>query len=117
MSSARAEPEGAGSGGEPAAEADPDGPWAPMRDRVFRSLWFAQLGSNVGTWMQTVGAQWLLVERAHAATLVALVQTASLLPVMLLSLPAGGSRTCSTGASCCSARRPRWRRPPACSPR
>jgi MFS family permease len=39
--------------------------------------------------MQTVGAQWLLVERAHAATLVALVQTASLLPVMVLSLPAG----------------------------
>ena len=60
-----------------------------MRNGVYRSLWFAQLGSNVGTWMQTVGAQWLLVDRAHAATLVALVQTASLLPVMALSLPAG----------------------------
>jgi MFS family permease len=60
-----------------------------MRNGVYRSLWFAQLGSNVGSWMQTVGAQWLLVERDHAATLVALVQTASLLPVMLLSLPAG----------------------------
>jgi MFS family permease len=72
-----------------AAVTAPGDSWAPMRNRVFRSLWFAQLGSNIGTWMQTVGAQWLLVDRAHAATLVALVQTASLLPVMLLSLPAG----------------------------
>jgi predicted MFS family arabinose efflux permease len=60
-----------------------------MRNGVYRSLWFAQLGSNVGSWMQTVGAQWLLVSHAHASTLVALVQTASLLPVMVLSLPAG----------------------------
>jgi MFS family permease len=103
MSSAHAEAEDAGTDGEsaadpggsagtpppePAATAD-GGSWAPMRNRVFRALWFAQLGSSVGTWMQTVGAQWLLVDRAHAATLVALVQTASLLPVMLLSLPAG----------------------------
>lgn len=65
------------------------GPWAPLGDRVFRALWLAQLGSNVGSWMQTVGAQWLLVERAQGSTLVAAVQTASLLPVMLLSLPAG----------------------------
>ena len=65
------------------------GSWAPMRSGVYRSLWFAQLGSNVGSWMQTVGAQWLLVSHAHASTLVALVQTASLLPVMVLSLPAG----------------------------
>jgi MFS family permease len=66
-----------------------NGPWAPMRDRIFRALWFAQLGSNVGSWMQTVGAQWLLVEHSSSTALVAAVQTASLLPVMLLSLPAG----------------------------
>ncbi|MEY9894151.1 MFS family permease [Catenulispora sp. MAP5-51] len=64
-------------------------PWAPMRDRIFRILWLAQLGSNVGSWMQTVGAQWLLVSHHSSTTLVAAVQTASLLPVMLLSLPAG----------------------------
>lgn len=39
--------------------------------------------------MQTVGAQWLLIHQAHAATLVAIVQAASLLPVMFVSLPAG----------------------------
>jgi predicted MFS family arabinose efflux permease len=64
-------------------------PWAPLRLRVFRTLWFVQLGSNLGSWMQTVGAQWLLVGRPHAATLVALVQTATTLPLMLFGLPAG----------------------------
>ncbi|MET0862912.1 MAG: MFS transporter [Nakamurella sp.] len=56
---------------------------------VFRVLWFAQLGSNIGTWMQTVGAQWYLVDAAASATIIALVQTASLAPAMLFSLPAG----------------------------
>ena len=60
-----------------------------MRDRVFRILFLAQLGSNVGSWMQTVGAQWLLVEHHSSTALIAAVQTASLLPVMLFSLPAG----------------------------
>ncbi|MFE7412992.1 MFS transporter [Streptomyces laurentii] len=61
--------------------------WAPFAVRVFRALWIAQLASNVGSWMQTVGAQWLLV--GESATLVTLVQTASSLPVMLLALPSG----------------------------
>ena len=52
-------------------------------------FWLAQLGSNIGTWMQTVGAQWLLVDHAHADTLVALVQTATMAPMLLLALPAG----------------------------
>jgi hypothetical protein len=33
--------------------------WAPLRIRLFRTLWLATLVSNIGTWMQTVGAQWL----------------------------------------------------------
>ncbi|MEZ0114543.1 MFS family permease [Catenulispora sp. EB89] len=73
----------------PAAAMPSTSPWAPMRDRIFRILWLAQLGSNVGSWMQTVGAQWLLVEHSSSTALVAAVQTASLLPVMLFSLPAG----------------------------
>ncbi|MCU1526555.1 MAG: transporter [Frondihabitans sp.] len=63
--------------------------WAPMAIAVFRVLWFAQLGSNIGTWMQTVGAQWYLVDAAAGATAIALVQTASLAPAMFFSLPAG----------------------------
>jgi MFS family permease len=63
--------------------------WAPLSHRTFRLIFLAQLGSNVGTWMQTVGAQWLLVGEPRASTLVALVQTATSLPFMLFGLPAG----------------------------
>lgn len=63
--------------------------WAPLRHRAFRVLWAAQFASNVGTWMQTVGAQWLVGDLGGSAFLVALVQTASSLPVFLLALPSG----------------------------
>ena len=63
--------------------------WAPLRIPVFRALWIASLVSNVGTWMQTVGAQWLVVHDAHAAVLVSLVQTAYTLPAVLFALVGG----------------------------
>jgi MFS family permease len=67
----------------------PEPAWAPLRHRTFRALWLAALVSNIGTWMQTVGAQWLLVDEPNAPTLVALVQTATAAPVVLLALPSG----------------------------
>ncbi|WP_328425529.1 MFS transporter [Micromonospora sp. NBC_00389] len=67
----------------------PASAWAPLRTAAYRNLWLALLAANIGTWMQTVGAQWLLIHHSNASTLVALVQTASLLPVLLLALPAG----------------------------
>ncbi|QIS13382.1 MFS transporter [Nocardia arthritidis] len=63
--------------------------WAPMRSRIYRALWIAQLVSNLGTWMQTVGAQWILVDEPNAAALVSFVQTALTLPVMMLAIPSG----------------------------
>jgi predicted MFS family arabinose efflux permease len=63
--------------------------WAPLRIGVFRGLFIAALTSNIGTWMQIVGAQWFLVERHASATTVALVQTASLSPTLILALFAG----------------------------
>ncbi|MGV0836736.1 MFS transporter [Mycolicibacterium thermoresistibile] len=63
--------------------------WAPLASPVFRALWIAQFVSNLGTWMQTVGAQWMLVENPAAEVLVPLVQTATTLPIMLLALPSG----------------------------
>ena len=63
--------------------------WAPLRVRAFRALWTAQLFSMIGTWMQTVGAQWLLVDEPNAATLVGLVQAAAMLPTLVLALPSG----------------------------
>lgn len=67
----------------------PGSAWAPLRVSAFRGLWLAQLGSLIGTWMQTVGAQWLLVGEPDAATLVSLVQVATMLPILLLAVPSG----------------------------
>ncbi|MBF9066697.1 MFS transporter [Streptacidiphilus fuscans] len=73
---------------EPTEPTQPSGSaWSPLRVRIFRELWLAQFASNVGSWMQTVGAQWLLV--SHGAGQVALVQVAAGLPVLFLALPAG----------------------------
>src|SRR6476620_6647408 len=63
--------------------------FAPFRHRAFRWLWIGVLISWTGTWMQTVGAQWLLVDAPNAAVLVSLVQVATTLPLMLLALPGG----------------------------
>ncbi|MGN6426445.1 MFS transporter [uncultured Leifsonia sp.] len=62
---------------------------APLRVRIFRVLWLAGIVSTIGSWMQTVGAQWLLIEHGSPAAVVALVQTAASAPVLLLALPAG----------------------------
>src|SRR5215217_5152264 len=64
-------------------------PWAPFRNRAFRWLWIGVLISWTGTWMQTLGAQWLVVDQPNAAALVSLVQAAITLPVMMLALPGG----------------------------
>ena len=63
--------------------------WAPLRIGAFRGLFIAALTSNIGTWMQTVGAQWFLVERHDSPTVIALVQTASLTPTLIFALFAG----------------------------
>jgi MFS family permease len=56
---------------------------------MFRAMWFASVASNIGTWMHTVGASWLMTTLATSPLPVALVQTATTLPVFLLGLPAG----------------------------
>jgi MFS family permease len=63
--------------------------WTPLRNPVYRNLFIAQFVSNIGTLMQSVAAQWLLVEKHSSATIVALVQTASLGPTLFLGLFAG----------------------------
>src|SRR5215218_9528740 len=64
---------------------------APLARPVFRALWIAALVSNVGTWMQSVGAVWQIGTVSGSAALVALVQTAVSLPIVLLALPAGAA--------------------------
>jgi MFS family permease len=63
--------------------------WRPLRLPVFRNLLLADLVSDVGTFMQGVGAAWLMVSQGAGPLLVALTQTASAFPFFLLALPAG----------------------------
>src|SRR5438132_6472278 len=63
--------------------------WSPLRHSVFRALWIVTIVSNIGTWMQNVAAAWLMTSLSHSSVMVALVQTATSLPVFFLALPAG----------------------------
>jgi hypothetical protein len=49
-------------------------PWAPFRSPDFARMASAQFVSNVGGWMQTVGAQELMLTLTTSSTLVALIQ-------------------------------------------
>src|SRR3989442_5625578 len=62
---------------------------SPLRQSVFRALWIASVVSNIGTWMQDVGESWLMTSLTLSPLLVALVETAGNLPVVLAALPAG----------------------------
>ena len=64
-------------------------PWSPLRHPVFRWLWIATVASNLGTWLQGVGAAWLMTTLTRSTVMVALVQAATSLPMFLLALPAG----------------------------
>ena len=75
-----------------AADSDRGSPvsaWSPFRHRMFAAMWSAQFVSNVGSWMQTVAAQWLMLTLTGSAAYVALVQTAAGLPVVLFAIVAG----------------------------
>src|SRR5436309_8396566 len=65
------------------------GAWTPLQTTLFRNLWIATIVSNVGTWMQDVGAGWLMTSLSSSPSLVALVEAADSFPLMLLALPAG----------------------------
>ena len=71
------------------APGPPTGPLAPVRSAAFAVLWTATMVSNIGTWMHDVAAGWLMTSLSPSPFMVALVQTATTLPVFLFSLPAG----------------------------
>src|SRR5437588_6999424 len=60
-----------------------------LRHRNFRLFWFGQLISLIGTWMQSIGQAWLVLELTHSAWLLGIVGALQFLPVMLLSLFGG----------------------------
>jgi MFS family permease len=67
----------------------PPSPFRPLRNPVFRDLIVANLVSDIGAFMQSVGAAWLMVSLQAGPFQIALVQTASTLPFFLFAVPAG----------------------------
>lgn len=65
------------------------GPFTPLRHGLFRRIWTASLFSNFGQLIQGVGAAWAMTELTGRADMVALVQSATFAPMMLLSLFSG----------------------------
>ena len=65
--------------------------WRPLRVAAFRNLLLADVVSDIGTFMQNVGAAWLMVSLGAGPVYVALTQTASSLPYFLFALPAGSA--------------------------
>jgi MFS family permease len=61
----------------------------PLKGAVFRGLWLAWLVANLTMWTHDVAAAWLMTQLTDSAVMVALVQTASTLPVFLLGIASG----------------------------
>jgi MFS family permease len=74
------------------SRAGPRRRWAalePLRERTYRRIWSASVLSNFGQLILGVGAAWEMTRLTTSAGLVALVQSALMLPLMLVSVPAG----------------------------
>ncbi len=61
----------------------------PLKNPQFRNIWAASVFSQLGWTVQTVGAGWMMTTLTDSRTMVALVQTSIMLPVMLFSIPMG----------------------------
>ena len=67
----------------------PGGALAPFRFPAFRAIWGANLASNLGSTMQSVGAAWLMTSLTSSHRMIALVQASATIPIMLLGVFAG----------------------------
>ena len=77
----------------PTSQADSPNPsgFAPLKIPLFRDRWIASAVSSVGTWMQDTAGTWLMTSLTGSPLLIALMQTAASLPVLLLGLLAGAT--------------------------
>lgn len=72
-----------------ANSASQGGTFAPLREKTFRRIWTSSLFSNFGQLILGVGAAWEMTKLSNDPSMVALVQTALMLPLMLVAVPAG----------------------------
>src|SRR5271165_4425497 len=75
---------------EPVIEKQTTG-FEPLRSLLFRNLWIASTVSNLGGWMQDTAGTWLMTVLTPSPLLIALMQTAASLPVVMLGLLAGAT--------------------------
>lgn len=74
---------------QPIPIAPSSAPASPLGVPIFRAVWLASMASNFGGLIQSVGASWMMTSLTASPTMVALVQSSTTLPIMLLSLLAG----------------------------
>jgi MFS family permease/quinol monooxygenase YgiN len=70
-------------------DAAPAGLFDPLKSRLFMTVWIASMASNVGTQVQSVGEKWQMAHLSSSPLLVALIETGTTLPVLMLGLAAG----------------------------
>jgi MFS family permease/quinol monooxygenase YgiN len=75
--------------GQAVTKAPIPSPWSPFHYKVFRLLWIATVVANIGTWMYSTAAAWLMTSLDGDPVMVSLVQVAMSLPMFLFALPAG----------------------------
>jgi MFS family permease len=74
---------------QPASGAKVIGPFAPLAEPTFRRIWLSSLLSNFGQLILGVGAAWEMTRLSGQPAMVALVQTAMMMPLFLVAVPAG----------------------------
>ena len=67
----------------------PGGTWAPFRYPAFRAIWIANLASNLGATMQSVGAAWEMTTLTTSHQMIALIQASTTIPIMIFGVFAG----------------------------
>jgi MFS family permease len=67
----------------------PRGAFSALRQRNFRLYWLGETVSVMGTWMQSIGQTWLVLQLTHSAWQIGVVGAVQLLPTLTLSLFAG----------------------------
>lgn len=71
------------------SSASSSGAWTPLSLPTFRIFWLASLGSNIGTWINTITSGWVMTDLSSSPVMVSLVQVATSLPVVMFALIAG----------------------------
>src|SRR5678816_1092278 len=63
--------------------------WSPFHHRTYAVIWTATVVANIGGWMYSAAAAWLMTSLDADPVMVSLVQVATSLPMFLFALPAG----------------------------